>query len=255
MIIMFFCIFQSNSLSESEFLLQQTKILCWIILDGNTKANKFSSDLYHPEGYPMPSIYSPETAITRSWGKRCSKLLIFAPSLHNSYHTPVIRLATKTVSPTWTSAREALIYISQTYIDEYHWFLQAEEDTYVIMENLAYYLSVYNSSQSINLGHAHTSWSGTYASAGSGSVLSQGAMRRLYNKLLKGHCEPYSGSVNSHLGNCLSELGVQVQDTRDYWGRARFLEYQPSSLLLPNQLPWHSEFVSHSKYISPQVGN
>ncbi len=45
-----------------------------------------------------------------------------------------------------------LRYVYAHYMDEADWFLKADDDTYVVMENLRYMLQPYNSSQPIYFG-------------------------------------------------------------------------------------------------------
>ena len=78
-----------------------------------------------------------------TWGKRCDKL-IFASNASD----PRLGAFKVKVPYTgydwlhlWQKEREAMRYIWETYGHSYDWFLKADVDTYIIMENSRQYLS------------------------------------------------------------------------------------------------------------------
>lgn len=145
------------------------------------------------------------------------------------------------------------MYISSHYLDSYNWFVQVEDDTFVIIENLAYYLTVHNWSLPLMFGHAYDAWGVKYSVSGPGTVLSKAALRKLRGSLVKGQCGPSLLAGDVMLGNCLSQLGVSVSDSRDSLGRARFLMYQPESHLVPGSLAWLSNYWTHSVHRLKEV--
>ena len=213
--------------------------------------DKWYNRLYMPGDY-LPSMNNPEIAIMETWGKRCENVVMFSLKSSDSAEVRINQLETDNLD-SWAATYEAVKFISKDMIDDYDWFVKVEDDTFVIMENLAYYLSIYNASTPLYFGHPYEFWGQTFQSSGAGIVLSQSALRKLNNKLIKGDCTPNTMSGDAMLGRCLSELGIEAIDTRDSRGRARFLVYQPEFHLIPGNLPWTNSFWSESKYVSPEV--
>lgn len=52
----------------------------------------------------------------------------------------------------WAKTREAFRFTYANYYDEYDWFLKADDDTYVIVENLRYLLQPFNPERGIYFG-------------------------------------------------------------------------------------------------------
>jgi glycoprotein-N-acetylgalactosamine 3-beta-galactosyltransferase len=84
-------------------------------------------------------------------------------------------------------------YLYDNHFDEADWFLKADDDTYIVMENLRYMLQPYNSSQPIFFGCKFKPYvKQGYMSGGAGYVLSKEALRRFATKGI----ETEGGAVN-----------------------------------------------------------
>jgi len=126
--------------------------------------------------------------------------------------------------------------ISNNYLNDYDWFLTTERNSYVILENLRYYLSVYDPSQLHYIGLISDSFlSASYNLHTAGIVLSSGSLRKLHNTFIQGHCAESSSKGDQELGRCLADIGIYPVDTRDNEGRSRFLPYDPESHLIPGK--------------------
>ena len=227
------------------FLKKKIRILCFVVAEGITSGFPFRF-LQQSSGSDQMDAAN---AVLRTWGRRCTKIVYFSDS-------PDLRPAGVDVLPLksrpttgWNAFRESLIQISNSYLDNFDWFFRADLDTYVVLENLRYYLSILDNTAMHYVGHTYESWGIQYNAASAGFALSRGALHALHNSLIKGHCP--AGSVRDgdvELGRCLSEVGIVPHDTRDSGGHARFLVLDPESHLVPGGIPWTSSFWSQTKY-------
>ena len=53
----------------------------------------------------------------------------------------------------WGKTKRAFKHIYENHYQEYDWFLKADDDTFVIVENLKSFLSNYDKEQAIHFGH------------------------------------------------------------------------------------------------------
>lgn len=114
---------ESND-SLAHKLFNEVKILCIVTTT--------------PENHIKRAIH-----VKRTWGKRCNKL-IFA-STKEDKSLGAIKLNVKADrSGLWDKTKEALKYVHDHELEKYDWFMKADDDTYVILENLRYFLYSYS---------------------------------------------------------------------------------------------------------------
>lgn len=118
----------------------------------------------------------------------------------------------------------SLRHLYQHYLSEYQWFMKADDDTYIVMENLKLLLSKCDSKKPIYLGHhfkVHLKQG--YMSGGAGYVMSQTALRMLVEDgLNRQKCTMDGHDEDVDVGRCLETVGVRTYSTTDKYGRESF---------------------------------
>lgn len=159
----------------------------------------------------------------------------------------------------WGKTKRALKYLYEHELGNFDWFLKADDDTYVIMENLRFMLLAYSPTSPIYFGFRFKAVGGGneslipitttidlnlqyvrqgYMSGGAGYVMSKEALRRMgrdaLTNRLKCKLGRDTGPEDVELGYCLQAVGVVAGDSRDSLGRHRMLPLAPIHHLLPN---------------------
>lgn len=200
--------------SLADWLYQETRVLCLVLTmpkDHHTKAAKVKS----------------------TWGARCNKL-IFMSSQDDVQLGAVNLNVTENRSNLYAKVRAGLAYAYEHYGEDYDWFLKADDDTYVIMENLRHFLYPYDPEAAVYFGYRfRTSYQHGYMSGGAGYVLSRDALRRFNLFALNSTklCPLSSRPEDRQIGYCLLNMGVVAGDTRDDTGHDRFLPLNPRHLM------------------------
>ena len=136
----------------------------------------------------------------------------------------------------WEKTKKSFRYVYQHYFNDFHWFMKADDDTYVIVENLRYILKDMDYTKPWYLGRRFKPFvKQGYMSGGGGYVLSREALRRfvkgLHDNTPGCHASEHSGSEDVSMGECMEAVGVPVLDSLDEQGRERFHPFPPESHL------------------------
>lgn len=136
--------------------------------------------------------------------------------------------------------------------------MKLDDDTYLIPENLRYFLHDKPPSDPVYFGCKFKPLVRQgYMSGGAGYVLSKEALRRFVEDGLnrKHRCrEDGGGSEDVEMGRCLAEVGVKAGDSRDELGRERFHPFVPEHHLIPGLLPKSMWYWSYTYYKAKTVG-
>nr|CAD7572922.1 unnamed protein product [Timema californicum] len=149
----------------------------------------------------------------------------------------------------WAKTKEAFKYIYKHYLDQADFFMKADDDTYVVVENLRYMLSEYSPMSPIYFGCRFKPFvKQGYMSGGAGYVLSKAAVTRFVEDALpnKDCRQDHGGSEDVEIGKCLDLVGVKAMDSRDSLGRGRFFPFVPEHHLIPGHVNkdfWYYKYI------------
>ena len=162
----------------------------------------------------------------------------------------------------WDKTKKAFQYVYNNHFQDYDWFLKADDDTYMIVENLRYLLKDFETTKPVFFGRKRKQifFGGkikqdeqageVYFSGGAGYVLSKEALKRFVETGLNDPklCRQDAGGAEDiEMAKCLVNLGVEAGDTRDTEGRNTFFPFVPEDHLIPGKVQrwktdWRTQF-------------
>lgn len=188
----------------------QVRILCWV--------------LTYPHNHQTKA-----KAVKETWGKRCNKLVFISTSLDNDLDVLLVNVTEDRIH-LWGKTKQGIQQVYEKYGNDYDWFLKADDDTWIFMENLRNFLYAYSPDMPIYFGCKFKPYVPQGYMSGSGYVLSREAVRRLNEEALINAqmCRNGTeGTEDVEIGRCLYNVGVLAGDSRDSIGRSRFLPFPP----------------------------
>lgn len=219
--------------SVAANLSQTIRVLCWIMTGPKT-------------------LESRAKHLRATWTKRCNKVL-YMSSVETDFPTVGLNVTEGREQLYWKTIR-AFQYIYQHHFNDADWFLKADDDTFVVVENLRHTLSKFDTEKPVYLGRRFSPFVPQgYMSGGAGYVLSKEALRRFIGGFESGECTHYSSIEDMALGQCMDTMKVDPGDSRDLQGRQTFhpypldhyLERQPTK-----ERPW---FLLYDYYTPREV--
>lgn len=214
----------------ADELFKRVRVLCWVMTGPSNHEKKARH-------------------VKATWGKRCN-VLLFMSSKEDDALPAVALPVSEGRDNLWAKTKEAFRYVHQHHLEQADWFLKADDDTYVVLENLRYMLSAYRATEALYFGCRFKPYvQQGYMSGGAGYVLSAEALRRFVGRALPNPtlCSAsHSGSEDVEMGKCLERVGVRAMDTRDSLGRGRFFPFVPEHHLIPapkNSNFWYWKYI------------
>ncbi|XP_071098499.1 glycoprotein-N-acetylgalactosamine 3-beta-galactosyltransferase 1-like [Haliotis cracherodii] len=170
-------------------------------------------------------------AVNETWGKRCDKMLYVMTT--NKTGPDILGVTIPDSHRTLTEKIvHAFTHMYNTSLDEYDWFLKADDDTYVIVENLKFLLAHLNASKPVYVGDHFAPFSPNgYMSGGAGYAVSREALRRLVEQgyRVPGRCRHAGGSEDIETGRCMYKVAVSTYLSLDKYNRSTFHGANPDS--------------------------
>ncbi|KAJ8923080.1 hypothetical protein NQ315_001632 [Exocentrus adspersus] len=220
--------------SLAEMLYKKVRVLCWVMTG--------------PKNHQTKAKH-----VKATWGKRCN-ILVFMSSQYDQ-DLPAIPLPVgEGRNNLWGKTKEAFKYVYKKYYNQADWFMKADDDTYVILENLRYMLAFTSPETPIYYGCRFKPFiKQGYMSGGAGYVLSREALRRFVEVGLKDkkHCrQDNNGAEDVEMGKCLAAVEVVAGDSRDPEKRGRFFPFTPEHHLIPGHVDkkfWYWNYIYYNE--------
>ena len=210
-------------------LAKKIKVLCWVFT---------SQDRLSTFG----------RAIKDTWGKRCTVLVFMSNQDDSEFGAVNLGAHGAVMNNVWSKTRAAWRYIHKHHLNDADWFFAANDDSYVIIENLRLLLSAYDASDPEYFGRWFKT-SGGYNSEITGYAFSKETLRtfaRAMNNPIK--CKQESNLDDSNVGKCLAAFGIHPSDSRDSQGRERFHPFAPENHIVPNAIKLHHWLHGSNKH-------
>ncbi|XP_037540413.1 glycoprotein-N-acetylgalactosamine 3-beta-galactosyltransferase 1-A [Nematolebias whitei] len=192
----------------ADVLYQKVRVLCWVM----TGPYNLQSRTRH---------------VRATWSRHCNVVLFMSSVEDPSF--PTVGLGTKEGRNQlyWKTIR-AFHYVYEHHMDDADWFLKADDDTFVVVDNLRWILSNHTPEEPVYFGKRFKPYSKQgYMSGGAGYVLSKEALKRFVEGFRTKVCVHTTPVEDLALGQCLEKMGVLAGDSRDTLHRETFHPFVP----------------------------
>lgn len=247
------CFFLDFKISTQVYVQKEKFVHCVDRDENTTNSTKASQILCWIMTGPQ-NLDSRARHIRATWAQRCDTVL-YISSIESAFPTVGLNVSEGRENLYWKTIR-AFQYIHQNYVDQAEWFLKADDDTFVVVENLRLTLSAFNPEEPWYLGRRFFPFvKQGYMAGGAGYVLSRAALKRFIKGFETGVCTNFTTLEDVGLGTCMESMGVQPGDTRDTLGRQTFHAYPPSYHVirkLPRPRPWYTWYDLYPVFEGPR---
>lgn len=170
-------------------------------------------------------------AVARTWGPYCDMLLFMTSESHDELNTVLFKTHNQgTRWELWEKTKLSWMYCYEHHLNEFDWFLKADDDTYIVMKNLREFLSHYKSSDTHYFGREFILGDGLhYPSGGAGYLLSRATLKKLGENQwsFPPTVLDHEKSEDLELGRALKLLDIPVENVLGPDGIDAFLPFTP----------------------------
>lgn len=207
--------------SEADALFDKVRILCLIL---TTEAN----------------LHTRARAVNATWARRCNSHYFVLQTRYEKDDV-IMTPYNDTRNNLIYKVRHAMIHAYTNLMGTFDWVLKADDDTYVILENLRFLLSNYDKDKPGYLGYHFNMYveNHGYMSGGAGYVMSVAALRQMVDSGLNNDACALTKtyliaevSEDFEIGKCLKIAGVPILSSMDVLGRETFHPYPFEQYLL-----------------------
>ncbi|XP_021472459.1 glycoprotein-N-acetylgalactosamine 3-beta-galactosyltransferase 1-B isoform X1 [Oncorhynchus mykiss] len=194
--------------SVADELYRKVRILCWVM----TGPSNLQTKARH---------------VKATWSRHCN-VVVFMSSIDDP-DFPTVGLGTGEGRDQlyWKTIR-AFHYALEHHGNDADWFLKADDDTFVVVDNLRWVLSNHTPEEPLYFGKRFKPYAKQgYMSGGAGYVLSKEALRRFVEGFKTKVCTHTTSVEDLALGQCLEKMGVLAMDSRDTLQRETFHPFVP----------------------------
>jgi len=222
----------------ADQLFKKIRVLCWIMTG--------------PQNHKTKAKH-----VKATWGKRCNKLIFMSSQKDDELGAIALEGVREGRDNLWAKTKAAFKYVHANHRSDYDYVLKADDDTYVIMENLRLLVSKHSPTELIHFGRKFKPYvSQGYMSGGAGYVLTRSAVDSFISVMGdSSKCrQDGGGSEDVEIGKCLANAGVTAGDSRDELGRDTFMPFVPEHHLIPGHIPkdmWYWSYIFYPSETGP----
>lgn len=192
--------------------------------------------------------------VRATWAQRCNKALFMSSEDNTDF--PAVGLNTEEGrDQLFLKTLKAFLYVHGHHLEDADWFMKADDDMYVIVDNLRRLLANHDPEQPMYFGRKFRAMNVDqgYMSRGAGYILSKEALRRVVNGIKGNGCDTFISFEDVIMGQCLQAVKVKPGDSRDPTGKETFHPFLPKNHLIPG-LQYQSFWLHEYNYYPPIYG-
>uniref|UniRef100_W5ML64 N-acetylgalactosaminide beta-1,3-galactosyltransferase n=1 Tax=Lepisosteus oculatus TaxID=7918 RepID=W5ML64_LEPOC len=199
---------QGEDSRVADDLYRKVRILCWVM----TGPNNLETKARH---------------VKATWSRHCNVLVFMSSVDDPDFPTVGLKTGEGRDQLYWKTIR-AFHYVHEHHAAEADWFLKADDDTFVVVDNLRWVLANHTPEEPIYFGKRFKPYAKQgYMSGGAGYVLSREALHRFVEGFRTKVCSHTTSVEDLALGQCMEKMGVLAGDSRDTLHRETFHPFVP----------------------------